>query len=170
MKAGSSPTVRPRRSAKTATWPSICSGRTFDMLEVKNIHAWRGPAHILHGVSLSVRSHEVVCLVGRNGAGKTTTMESIMGFVPVKSGQILFHGEEGTTLPVHSRARRGIGYAPEGCEIFPELTVAENMMISRWLSAKAKRKLEIEDIEGRVFAVFPEVRRLIPRQGLNLSG
>src|SRR3989449_6023610 len=74
------------------------------MLEVKNIHAWRGPAHILHGVSLSVRSHEVVCLVGRNGAGKTTTMESIMGFVPVKSGQILFHGEEVTSLPVHSRS------------------------------------------------------------------
>jgi len=140
------------------------------MLEVKNIHAWRGPAHILHGVSLSVRSHEVVCLVGRNGAGKTTTMESIMGFVPVKSGQILFHGEEVTSLPVHSRARRGMGYAPEGCEIFPELTVAENMMISRWMSAKAKRKLEIEDIEERVFAVFPEVRELMRRQGMNLSG
>src|SRR3989442_13255823 len=170
MKAGSSPTVRPRRSAKTATWPSICSGRTFDMLEVKNIHAWRGPAHILHGVSLSVRSHEVVCLVGRNGAGKTTTMESIMGFVSVKSGQILFHGEEVTSLPVHSRARRGMGYAPEGCEIFPELTVAENMMISRWMSAKAKRKLEIGDIEERVFAVFPEVRELMRRQGMNLSG
>src|SRR2546425_300624 len=170
MKAGSSPTARPRRSAKTATWPSICSGRTFDVLEVKNIHAWRGPAHILHGVSLSVRSHEVVCLVGRNGAGKTTTMESIMGFVPVKSGQILFHGEEVTSLPVHSRARRGMGYAPEGCEIFPELTVAENMMISRWMSAKAKRKLEIEDIEERVFAVFPEVRELMRRQGMNLSG
>src|SRR5207253_2577658 len=87
----------------------------------------RDKAHILHGVSLSVRSHEVVCLVGRNGAGKTTTMESIMGFVPVKSGQILFHGEEVTSLPVHSRARRGMGYAPEGSEIFPELTVAENM-------------------------------------------
>ena len=140
------------------------------MLEVKNIHAWRGPAHILHGVSLSVRSHEVVCLVGRNGAGKTTTMESIMGFVPVKSGQILFHGEEVTSLPVHQRARRGMGYAPEGCEIFPELTVAENMMISRWMSAKAKRKLEIGDIEERVFAVFPEVRELMRRQGMNLSG
>jgi branched-chain amino acid transport system ATP-binding protein len=140
------------------------------MLEVKNIHAWRGPAHILHGVSLSVRSHEVVCLVGRNGAGKTTTMESIMGFVPVSSGQILFHGEEVTSLPVHSRARRGMGYAPEGCEIFPELTVAENMMISRWMSAKAKRKLEIGDIEERVFAVFPEVRELLRRQGMNLSG
>ena len=143
------------------------------MLEVKNIHAWRGPAHILHGVSLSVRSHEVVCLVGRNGAGKTTTMESIMGFVPVKSGRILLHGEEVTSLPVHQRARRGMGYAPEGCEIFPELTVAENMMISRWMSAKARRRLEAlahGDVEERVFSVFPEVRELLRRQGMNLSG
>src|SRR2546425_12753582 len=112
------------------------------MLEVKNIDAFRGPAHVLRSVSLSVREHEVVCLVGRNGAGKTTTMESIMGFVPVKPGQILFHGEEVTSLPVHSRARRGMGYAPEGCEIFPELTVAENRMISRWRSAEARRGLE----------------------------
>ena len=89
------------------------------MLEVKNIDAWRGPAQILHQVSLSVREHEVVCLVGRNGAGKTTTMESIMGFLPVRSGRILFHGEEVTSLPVHQRARRGMGYAPEGSEIFP---------------------------------------------------
>jgi branched-chain amino acid transport system ATP-binding protein len=140
------------------------------MLEVKNIDAWRGSAHILRGVSLSVREHEVVCLVGRNGAGKTTTMESIMGFLPVGSGQILFHGEEVTSLPVHQRARRGMGYAPEGGEIFPELTVAENMMISRWMSAKARRKLEIGDIEERVFAVFPEVRELLGRRGMNLSG
>jgi branched-chain amino acid transport system ATP-binding protein len=140
------------------------------MLEVKNIDAYRGPAHILHGVSLSVRSHEVVCLVGRNGAGKTTTMESIMGFLPVRSGQILFHGEEVTSLPVHQRALRGMGYAPEGSEIFPELTVGENMMISRWMSAKARRKLEIGDIEERAFAVFPEVRELLRRQGMNLSG
>jgi branched-chain amino acid transport system ATP-binding protein len=140
------------------------------MLEVKNIDAWRGPAQILHRVSLSVREHEVVCLVGRNGAGKTTTMESIMGFLPVRSGQIVFQGEEVTSLPVHQRARRGMGYAPEGSEIFPELTVAENMMISRWMSAKAKRKLAIGDIEERVFAVFPEVRELLRRQGMNLSG
>src|SRR5437879_12360254 len=105
------------------------------MLEVKNIHAWRGPAHILRGVSLSVRSHEVVCLVGRNGAGKTTTMESIMGFVPVKSGQILFHGEGVTSLPVHSRARRARRYAPEGCSIFPALTEVANLMIRRWMAA-----------------------------------
>ena len=140
------------------------------MLEVKNIDAWRGPAQILHRVSLSVGEREVVCLVGRNGAGKTTTMESIMGFLPIRSGQIIFHGEEVTALPVHQRALRGMGYAPEGSEIFPELTVAENMMISRWMSAKAKRKLAIGNIEERVFAVFPEVRELLRRQGMNLSG
>lgn len=140
------------------------------MLEVKNIDTWRGPAQILRRVSLSVGSREVVCLVGRNGAGKTTTMESIMGFLPVSAGQIVFHGEEVTSLPVHQRALRGMGYAPEGADIFPELTVAENMMISRWMSAKAKRKLEIGDIEERVFAIFPEVRELLRRQGMNLSG
>ena len=143
------------------------------MLEVKNIEAFRGPAHVLHGVSLSVHEHEVVCLVGRNGAGKTTTMESIMGFLPLSSGQILFHGEDVSSLPVHKRALRGMGYAPEGCAIFPELTVAENMMISRWMSAKAKRKqgaLANGNIEERVYAVFPEVRDLLHRQGMNLSG
>jgi branched-chain amino acid transport system ATP-binding protein len=137
------------------------------MLEVKDIDAFRGPAHVLHHVSLNVGSKEVVCLVGRNGAGKTTTMESIMGFVPVSSGRIVFHGEDVTSLPVHRRALRGMGYAPEGAEIFPELTVAENMMISRWMSAKARAS---GDIEEKVFSIFPEVKDLLRRQGMNLSG
>jgi len=143
------------------------------MLEVKSIDAFRGPAHVLHGVSLNVGEREVVCLVGRNGAGKTTTMESIMGFVPVSSGRIVFHGEDVTSLPVHRRALRGMGYAPEGAEIFPELTVAENMMISRWMSAKAQRRLAAPgggDIQEQVFSIFPEVRELLHRQGMNLSG
>jgi len=143
------------------------------VLEVKGIDAFRGPAHVLHGVSLNVGSREVVCLVGRNGAGKTTTMESIMGFVPVSSGRIVFHGEDVTSLPVHRRALRGMGYAPEGAEIFPELTVAENMMISRWMSAKAQRRLSAAggaDIQEQVFSIFPEVRDLLRRQGMNLSG
>jgi len=143
------------------------------MLEVKKIDTFRGPAHVLHGVSLSVHEHEVVCLVGRNGAGKTTTMESIMGFLSLSSGQVLFHGEDVSSLPVHQRALRGMGYAPEGSEIFPELTVAENMMISRWMSAKAHRRqgaLANGDIEERVYSVFPEVRDLLRRRGMNLSG
>jgi len=137
------------------------------MLEVKSIDAFRGPAHVLHHVSLNVGEREVVCLVGRNGAGKTTTMESIMGFVPVSAGRIVFHGEDVTALPVHRRALRGMGYAPEGAEIFPELTVAENMMISRWMSAKARGSA---DLEEKVFSIFPEVKDLLRRQGMNLSG
>jgi branched-chain amino acid transport system ATP-binding protein len=143
------------------------------MLEVKKIDAFRGPAQVLHGVSLNVHEHEVVCLVGRNGAGKTTTMESIMGFLPLTSGRVLFHGEDVSSLPVHQRALRGMGYAPEGCAIFPELTVAENMLISRWMSAKARRRqgaVANGDIEERVYSVFPEVRELLHRQGMNLSG
>lgn len=143
------------------------------MLEINDINTYRASAHILHGVSLTVGDREVVCLVGRNGAGKTTTMESIMGLLPVRSGTISFHGEDVTGLPPHERARRGMGYAPEDCGIFPELTVAENLMISRWLSEEAAKKRGEKvhgDIDERIYSVFPEVRDLLSRQGINLSG
>ena len=83
------------------------------MLEVNAIDTYRGPAHVLNGVSLRVDKQEVVCLVGRNGAGKTTTIESIMGFLPLRSGKIMFGDEDLTHLPPHERAKRGIGYSPE---------------------------------------------------------
>ena len=141
------------------------------MLELNAIDTYRGPAHILHGVSLSVNAGEVVCLVGRNGAGKTTTMESIMGLLSVRSGTIAFHGDDITGLPTHERARLGIGYAPEDCGIFPELTVSENLMISRWLSQAAVRNRGADgDVDDRIDAVFPEVRELMGREGLHLSG
>jgi branched-chain amino acid transport system ATP-binding protein len=143
------------------------------MLEISDIHTYRGPAHILNGISMTVGSGEVVCLVGRNGAGKTTTIESIMGLLSVRAGSIKFHGEEVTALPAHQRARRGMGYAPEDTGVFPELTVAENLMISRWLSESARRTKSGaggEDMEQRIFSVFPEVQELTDRQGQNLSG
>ena len=139
------------------------------LLEVRNINTYRGPAHILRDVSIDVDSDEVVALVGRNGAGRTTIIESITGLLPVRSGQIRFRQQEITSLPPHRRAKRGIGYAPENSGIFPELTVAENLMISRWLTAKSERGAD-GDTEARVFTVFPEVRQLVARQGLNLSG
>jgi branched-chain amino acid transport system ATP-binding protein len=98
-----------------------------------------------------------------------TIIESITGLLPVRSGHIRFRDEEITALPPHRRARRGIGYAPENSGIFPELTVAENLMISRWLSAKTGRGAGSDSQEG-AFRVFPEVRSLLARQGLNLSG
>ena len=143
------------------------------MLEVKAIDTYRGPAHILHGLSLRVDRQEVVCLVGRNGAGKTTTIESIMGFLPVRSGQIVFQGENLTGLPPHERAKRGIGYSPEDCGVFPELSVDENLMISRWLGeevAKRRNGGARPDPEAQAYDVFPEVRDLLRRQGLHLSG
>ena len=141
------------------------------LLEVDDLNTFRGPAHVLRGVSIAVDTDEVVALVGRNGAGRTTIIESITGLLPVRSGQIRFRDEEITSLPPHRRAKRGIGYAPENSGIFPELTVGENLMISRWLAAKTKRGAAGNgDTEARVFAVFPEVRQLVGRQGLNLSG
>ncbi len=143
------------------------------LLEVHDINTYRGPAHILRGVSINVDTDEVVALVGRNGAGRTTIMESITGLLPVRSGRIRFRQEEITSLPPHRRAKRGIGYAPENSGIFPELTVAENLMLSRWLSAKTGRRAANGgdgDAEAGAFRVFPEVRPLLARQGLNLSG
>ncbi len=145
----------------------------IDVLEVKAIDTYRGSAHILYGVSLNVEKHEVVCLVGRNGAGKTTTIESIMGFLPLKSGQIVFNDEDLTVLPPHERAKRGIGYSPEDCGVFPELSVNENLMISRWLGDEVARKRDGRERlnpDEQAYAVFPEVQTLLQRQGLHLSG
>jgi len=136
------------------------------LLELDTITTYRGSAQILRGISLVVNEDEVVCLVGRNGAGRTTIIESILGLLPVRSGTIRFRDADITRLPPHKRAKCGIGYAPEDTGVFPELTVAENLMISRWLSETA----EGDETDERVFAVFPEVKLLGPRQGLNLSG
>ena len=143
------------------------------LLEMSNINTFRASAHVLNDISLKVNDREVVCLVGRNGAGKTTTIESIMGLLPVKSGTIRFQDQDITSLPAHLRARLGIGYSPEDAGIFPDLTVAENLMISEWLVAEKARDAgdtAIADTEARIYSVFPEVRSLTGRRGLNLSG
>ena len=145
------------------------------MLELERINTHRGPAHILRGVSLEVRDGEAVCLVGRNGAGKTTTMESIMGLLPVKSGRIAFRGRDITRFPAYERARLGIGYAPDDCGIFPDLTVSENLQISEWLARPGGNAVGgagagAGDARERIFGIFPEVREFLQRRGLNLSG
>lgn len=141
------------------------------LLEVDNINTFRGPAHILRGISLNVGDNEVVSLVGRNGAGRTTIIESITGLLPIRSGSIKFRGDDIGKLPPHKRAKFGIGYAPENSGIFPELSVAENLMISRWLSTKTVRgATQHIDAQEQALTVFPEVRKFLDRQGLNLSG
>ena len=140
------------------------------VLDVQAIDTYRATAHILHAVSLRVNEGEVVCLVGRNGAGKTTTMESIIGLLPVRGGAVHFHGQDVTTLAAHLRARRGMGYSPEDCGIFPDLTVDENLSISRWLSEARLAAGGADAVEQRVYSVLPEVQGLVARRGLNLSG
>ncbi|HEY7491133.1 MAG TPA: ABC transporter ATP-binding protein [Candidatus Tectomicrobia bacterium] len=141
------------------------------MLALTQINTFRGPAHILQGVSITVQAAEVVCLVGRNGAGKTTTIESIMGLLPLRSGSITFQGQDITRLPTHERAGLGIGYAPEGSAIFPDLTVAENLQISQWLAeARGRGRTAGQDMDRRITALFPEIRTFLQRQGLYLSG
>ncbi len=138
------------------------------MLELERINTFRGPAQILRDVSLRVGDGEAVCLVGRNGAGKTTTIDSIMGLLPVRSGRVTFGGRDITRLPAHRRALLGIGYAPEDCGIFPDLSVTENFQITSWLARPDAARGA--DADARVFALFPEVREFMARRGLHLSG
>jgi branched-chain amino acid transport system ATP-binding protein len=136
---------------------------TVDLLALDGIHTYRGAAHVLRALSLRVGEGETVCLVGRNGAGKTTTLESAMGLLAVRAGAVRFRSQDITRYPPHRRATLGIGYAPEDCGIFPDLTVAENLQIGRWMAVGKGRGDSSQ-------AVFPEIEQLGDRRGLNLSG
>jgi branched-chain amino acid transport system ATP-binding protein len=135
------------------------------MLELERIEAYRGPAQILRAISLTLGAGESVCLVGRNGAGKTTTIDTIMGLLPTRGGAVRFQGRDVTRLPAHQRARLGIGYAPEDCGIFPDLTVEENFQITAWLGREAA-----VTADDQVFSIFPEIKTFLGRRGLHLSG
>ncbi len=135
------------------------------MLELERVETYRGPAQILRSISLTLGSGESVCLVGRNGAGKTTTIDTIMGLLPSRRGTVRFQGRDITRLPAHQRARLGIGYAPEDCGIFPDLTVEENFQITAWLG-----KNVAVTADDQVFSIFPEIKEFLPRRGLHLSG
>jgi branched-chain amino acid transport system ATP-binding protein len=140
------------------------------MLELSNIETYRGRAQILRKVSLQVGPQESVALVGRNGAGKTTTIDSIIGLLFNRTGKITFQGKEIAGLPPHRRARLGIGYAPEDAGLFPDLTVAENFQICQWLAQSSGKAAQVDDVYDRVYAIFPEVKALLKRSGLHLSG
>jgi len=143
------------------------------MLDIDRIEAYRGRVQVLRGVSLSVMGGEAVVLAGRNGAGKTTTIETIMGILPARAGNVSFKGDVITRLPTYQRALLGIGYAPEDAGIFPDLSVEENFHICEWLVRRAGAtdpQHSPENVEARIFAVFPEVKAFMSRRGLHLSG
>jgi branched-chain amino acid transport system ATP-binding protein len=136
------------------------------MLQVNDLHAFYGRAHILHGVSLEARAGEVVALLGRNGAGKSTTMKAIMGLVPAASGEVSFDGRRIERLPPYRIARLGLGYVPEERRIFTELSVMENLEVGR---QPARNGLP-PWTEDKLFALFPNLARMRERPGGRMSG
>jgi len=136
------------------------------MLLVKDLHAYYGRAHILHGVSLEAAAGEVVALLGRNGAGKSTAMKAIMGLVPPAKGEVSFAGRRIERLPPYRIARLGLGYVPEERRIFTELTVVENLEVGR----QAPRDGVPAWTEDKLFALFPNLAGLRERAGGRMSG
>lgn len=136
------------------------------MLSVKNLHAYYGRAHILHGVSLEARAGEVVALLGRNGAGKSTAMKAIMGLVPPAEGEVSFADVRIERLPPYRIARLGLGYVPEERRIFSDLTVMENLEVGR----QAARSGAPTWTEDKLFALFPNLGRMRERPGGRMSG
>jgi branched-chain amino acid transport system ATP-binding protein len=136
------------------------------MLELKAVEAAYGAKKALFGVSLQVREGEVVTLLGRNGMGKTTTVHCILGFVPSAGGSIRFLGEEISREPPHRVARRGIGLVPEGRQIFPNLSVHENLVAT---AANWKGISEAWTVE-RIYELFPRLLERKTNMGNQLSG
>lgn len=134
------------------------------MLEIENLTACYGESNIIPGLTLSVPDKEIVCLVGRNGVGKSTTLKSIMGLVKTPQGSIKLAGEEIISKKTYERAALGIGYVPQGRDIFPQLTVQENLELG----------LEVNKGKGtigeEIFELFPIIKEFLHRKGGNLSG
>ncbi|PYN28724.1 MAG: ABC transporter ATP-binding protein [Candidatus Rokuibacteriota bacterium] len=136
---------------------------TAPLLAVRELHAWYGESHILHGVTFDVRPGEVVTLLGRNGAGKTTTLKSIMGIVGRRRGAVSFDGHELIARPSNHIARLGIAFCPEERGIFASLNVEENLMLP---PAVRPGGLSVEAIH----TLFPNLRERRRSQGTKLSG
>ncbi len=138
------------------------------LLQLSSIEADIGGSRILRGVSLDVSPGEVVCLMGRNGVGKTTTLRAIMGVRPIRAGDIQFDGRSIKRLATEARARAGIGYVPQGRDIFPHLTVEENLQIG--LAVHGRRGAEAKALLDRVYSLFPVLKEMLSRKGGVLSG
>src|SRR4030043_2027302 len=109
------------------------------LLEVKNIEFFYGEFLALRGISFTVRGGELVTIIGANGAGKSTILRAVMGLVKCRKGEIFFQGEDITLSPSHQRARLGISLVPEGRKIFPDLTVAENLLMGAYIQGERKK-------------------------------
>jgi len=135
------------------------------MLEIEQLSVSYGETQILRQVDMQVPPGEVVCLMGRNGVGKTTLLKSIMGLLQPKSGRVLFEGKDITRARPEARAWAGIGYVPQGREIFPQLTVLENLQVGMISNREKPDKVPLQ-----VFEYFPALQEMLDRKGGVLSG
>ncbi|HSS71550.1 MAG TPA: urea ABC transporter ATP-binding subunit UrtE [Casimicrobiaceae bacterium] len=134
------------------------------MLAVKALNQYYGGSHILRDVAFDVPSAACTALLGRNGVGKTTLLKCLMGLLPIRSGDVRFDGAEIAGLPPYARAALGIGYVPQGRDIFPRLSVLENLQMGL---ATKKRNARIPEL---VFEMFPVLKEMLNRRGGDLSG
>jgi urea transport system ATP-binding protein len=136
------------------------------VLATEKINQFYGGSHILWDIDVDVPDGACVCLMGRNGVGKTTLLKVIMGLLPAASGKIKFRDKDLTGAVPEARARAGIGYVPQGREIFPSLTVEENLKIGRLGRGSAKER----EVPERVLELFPALKGMLRRRGGDLSG
>ncbi|MCX8988384.1 urea ABC transporter ATP-binding subunit UrtE [Citrobacter portucalensis] len=136
------------------------------MLQVKELNQYYGGSHILRGVSFEARIGEVTCLLGRNGVGKTTLLKCLMGLIPARSGSVLWQDKNVTHWKPHQRVRSGVAYVPQGRDIFPRLTVEENLLLglSRFSAPEARH------VPDDIYALFPVLQEMKHRRGGDLSG
>ncbi|MBJ8676160.1 urea ABC transporter ATP-binding subunit UrtE [Citrobacter freundii] len=136
------------------------------MLQVKELNQYYGGSHILRGVSFEARIGEVTCLLGRNGVGKTTLLKCLMGLIPARSGSVLWQDKNVTHWKPHQRVRAGVAYVPQGRDIFPRLTVEENLLLglSRFSAPEARH------VPDDIYALFPVLQEMKHRCGGDLSG
>ena len=136
------------------------------MLQVNELNQYYGGSHILRGVTFDASPGEVTCLLGRNGVGKTTLLKCLMGLIPARSGTVTWQEKNITHRKPHQRVQAGIAYVPQGREIFPRLTVEENLLLglSRFSSREAKA------VPEEIYTLFPVLKEMKQRRGGDLSG
>jgi urea transport system ATP-binding protein len=136
------------------------------MLTIEKLNQHYGSSHTLRDVSFDVPMGQCTALLGRNGVGKTTLLKCLMGVLPIRSGSITFGGQEVTSLPPFQRVRLGMGFVPQGREIFPRLTVEENIL----MGLATHKRGSLADISGEIFEMFPVLKQMLRRRGGDLSG
>jgi len=137
------------------------------VLELNNIESGYGEVQVLWGISLKVRAGQVTTIIGANGAGKTTTLRTIMGIVRPLKGKVLLHGQDVTKMSAHAKAGRGLVLVPEGRQLFPDMTVAENLEMGAY--SRRARPLQKQNLE-RVYHAFPRLKERSKQKSSTLSG